>query len=130
MSPIINPSQGQDTKLPPGVGQARQSVRLSAHTVRGSLIQGKGETVIEARLTTTDGRPIKDASIEFLLKGDRTVYGTVDTDPEGYARYPVGAMLADVQGMVIGAVSGYIAHFEGNEYFKEAQAEASVHVGL
>ncbi|MFD7134494.1 hypothetical protein [Streptomyces sp. NPDC059894] len=127
--PIIDPNKKDGgTKLPAGVSQGRKSVHLEAYTGRGSLIAGKGRFQAKGRLTTTDGQPIADATLEFHLKGDNTLYDTVDTDPDGYAEYDTAQTTADVQGILIGGLSGYTIHFAGNPTFKAATAEGAIHV--
>ncbi|MFF3068892.1 hypothetical protein [Kitasatospora sp. NPDC057936] len=115
---------------PSEVGARRRASFLEAHTVNGSLIQGKASAILVATLTDEDNQPLHGQPIHFSIEASGKDLGTVSTNRDGEASLDTGSHLADIQSMVFGAASGYVAEFKGSPNFQGSKARGKFNATL
>ncbi|MFC8447722.1 Ig-like domain-containing protein [Kitasatospora sp. NPDC057223] len=120
----INQPQQAETSLPE-VGKRKLASFLEADTVKGSVLQGKAKATVSATLTNIDGDPLTQQTIHFKVASSGMDLGSAPTNANGQAILDIGQHISDIQAMITGGLSGYVAEYKGSANFAPSSAKGS-----
>jgi len=128
----IEQMQGSQGGSPSGGAAStvhKKHVKLEATSAKGTVI-GQAAASGRATLRDTDGEPIQDQEIIFLVTTSRQEVGRSSTDARGVAEINAGSNIGDPQMWLEALGTGFTAVFQGTKEYYPAEAKASVRASL
>ncbi|GHE03983.1 hypothetical protein [Streptomyces alanosinicus] len=107
----------------------KKHVRLEATATKGTVV-GQATGTVKATLRDTDGEPLQDKEIVFILTTSRQELGRTATDPNGVAQLSAGSNIGDPQLWIEALGTGFTAQFAGTKEYYPAEAKATVRASI